>query len=75
MIINYCCCIHALLEARRDSQNSPEVLINNESENDFMDNLYDHGILFRYIVGFKEQMKKIVIFKPYVSLIITGSVK
>lgn len=40
-----------------------------------MDNLYDHGILFRYIVGFKEQMKKIVIFKPYVSLIITGSVK
>jgi hypothetical protein len=57
MIINYCCCIHALLEARRDSENSPEVLINNESENDFMDNLYDHGILFRSIVGFKEQMK------------------
>ncbi len=43
----------------------------NESENDFVENLYDHGIFFWYW-RIKETNENIIIFQPYVSLIVSG---
>jgi hypothetical protein len=44
-----------------------------ENENDFMENLYDHGLFF-WCYKFKKKVKNILIFKHYASLIVISNV-
>jgi len=46
-----------------------------KNENDFMKNVYDHGILFLKIVGFNETNENILIFEHHANLIITNNAK